>query len=58
MDSDASENNSVPLDKTNDELQRSRSPLETVAEEAEGRPFVFLRSLCMLDNALRSIMHQ
>ncbi|EAL41945.2 AGAP006814-PA [Anopheles gambiae str. PEST] len=36
MDSDASENNSVPLDKTNDELQRSRSPLETVAEEAEG----------------------
>uniref|UniRef100_A0A182KGS7 Uncharacterized protein n=1 Tax=Anopheles christyi TaxID=43041 RepID=A0A182KGS7_9DIPT len=36
MDSDASENNSVTLDKTNDELQRSRSPLETVAEEAEG----------------------
>uniref|UniRef100_A0A182M805 Uncharacterized protein n=1 Tax=Anopheles culicifacies TaxID=139723 RepID=A0A182M805_9DIPT len=36
MDSDSSEQHSTPLENVNDELQRSRSPLETVAEEAEG----------------------
>uniref|UniRef100_A0A182WI18 Uncharacterized protein n=1 Tax=Anopheles minimus TaxID=112268 RepID=A0A182WI18_9DIPT len=36
MDCDGSEQNSTPLENLNDELQRSRSPLETVAEEVEG----------------------
>lgn len=36
MDSDTGEKNETPLENLNDELQRSRSPLETVAEEAEG----------------------
>ncbi|XP_049297529.1 uncharacterized protein LOC125771182 [Anopheles funestus] len=36
MDIDSSEQTSATLENHNDELHRSRSPLETVAEEAEG----------------------
>ncbi|XP_035915205.1 uncharacterized protein LOC118513489 [Anopheles stephensi] len=36
MDCDTGEQKAAPLQNLNDELQRSRSPLETVAEEAEG----------------------
>ncbi|XP_052897635.1 uncharacterized protein LOC128304480 [Anopheles moucheti] len=36
MDSDTGEQNSSTLENLSDEIQRSRSPLETVAEEAEG----------------------